>query len=95
MGKIESEGRTMSYLYIISCAVLCVICLIGITSDYFHDNLIQRIALSGMVLSCAGFIYQMIEGKIPSNFELFVMSVSLYAVATTWKLSDGREKQSN
>ena len=82
----------MSYLYIVSCAILAIICLIGIVSDKFHDNLIQRIALSGMVLSCAGFVFQTINGKVPTNFEMFVISVSLYAIATTWKLRDGRDK---
>jgi hypothetical protein len=82
----------MSFFYVAASAVLVVLCLIGIVSDKFHDNLLQRIALSGMVLSCAGFLYQMYLGKIPTNFEMFVISVSLYAIATTWKLRDGRDQ---
>jgi hypothetical protein len=82
----------MSIFYTIASAVLVVLCLIGITSDRFQDNLLQRIALSGMVLSCAGFLHQLYLGNIPTNFEMFVISVSLYAIATTWKLRDGRDQ---
>ena len=82
----------MNILYVIASSILVILCLIGIVSDKFHDNLLQRIAMSGMVLSCAGFIYQMYLGRIPTNFEVFVISVSLYAIATTWKLRDGRDQ---
>ena len=82
----------MNTLYVIASCILVVLCLIGIVSDKFHDNIIQRIAMSGMILSCAGFIYQMHLGNLPTNFELFVISVSLYAIATTWKLRDGRDQ---
>jgi hypothetical protein len=82
----------MNILYVIASLVLVALCLIGIVSDKFHDNIIQRIAMSGMVLSCVGFVYQMYLGNLPTNFELFVISVSLYAIATTWKLRDGRDQ---
>lgn len=79
----------MISLYLISALALGIICIIGIFSDKFNDNLIQRIAMSGMVLSCGGFVSQLLQGKNPCNFEIFLVSVCLYALATTWKYRHG------
>ena len=79
----------MISLYLISALSLGIICIIGIVSDKFKDNLIQRIAMSFMVLSCGGFVSQLLQNTIPHDFEIFLVSVSVYAMATTWKYRHG------
>lgn len=79
----------MNCIYLTACFLLGLISFIGIVSDKFQDNLLQRIALIGIVFSCIGFISQELQNQEPDHVDIFVVSLASYAVATTWKLRHG------
>lgn len=77
----------MDHAYLAALVVVAIVCLLGVLSRKFPDNLPQRIAL-GMV--CIGAVARIIEietdlfGSENARY-LFVFGVALFGCSTAYK----------
>lgn len=94
MGGTAPKGWTMNALLFTACIALVIISFTGIVSDKFHDNSMQRVGLGGIIVASLAFANQILCEKAALNFvifELFIFSSALYAIATAWKYTYGRQ----
>ena len=77
----------LSHVYLMALGIIACVCLLGVLSHKFHDNLPQRIALGMVCIGSAARIVEIQTSLFGSEHAryLFVFGVALFGCATTYK----------
>ena len=76
----------MNYFIITACLIIAFTCTVGVFTPKFDDTLLQRIALTGCVLSSLGLAFQLYKCQsLPQSMDLFILSVAIWCSTTFWK----------
>ena len=77
----------INHAYLITLAIIAVICLLGVLSHKFNDNFLQRVALAMVCIGSVSRIVEIQTNLIGSEHAryLFVFGVALFGCATTYK----------
>lgn len=78
---------TENVIYMAALLVIALSCLLGVFTQQFDDNLLQRM---GLAMACigatAGFVETFIAGLMVDNIRCLVTyGVAVMCVATVWK----------
>ena len=78
----------MEYTYLFALSIIVVVCLFGVFSHGFDDNVIQRFSLSLICIGAVSRIFGIYDNRLDSENvqQLFTFGVSLFCVSTSYKL---------
>ena len=76
----------MNFIFLASCAVLCLVPVLFVLNDVYEDGLVGRVGLLGISFSAATFILEWANGEEYQMLPQTVFMVAMFAWFLCWHL---------